>query len=61
MKKVSALVFLALCLAESVPSFAAEHVVTRSAKVAAKDTYRGAKYSVKETGKATKSFVKFIV
>jgi hypothetical protein len=61
MKKISALVFLALCLAESVPSFGAEHMVSRSAKVVAKDTYSGAKYSVKEAGKATKSFVKFVI
>ena len=61
MKKFSALVFLALCLAESVPSFGVEHIVSRSAKVVARDTYSGAKYSVKETGKATKSVVKFII
>lgn len=52
MKK--ALAVLALCLAASVPSFGAEHVVTRSAKAVAKDTYKAAKVSVKETGKALK-------
>lgn len=61
MKKFSAVVFLAICLAESVPSFAAEHIVSRSAKVVARDTYRGARYSAKETGKATKSVVKFVI
>lgn len=45
---------LALCLAVSVPSFGAEHVVSRSAKAAGKDTYKAAKYSVKKTGKALK-------
>jgi hypothetical protein len=50
------MVVVAVCLAVSVPSFAAEHVVTHSAKVAGKDTYKAAKYSVKETGK----FLKFV-
>lgn len=45
---------LALCLAVSVPSFGAEHVVTGSAKAAGKGTYKAAKVSVKETGKALK-------
>lgn len=45
---------LALCFAVAAPSFGAEHVVTHSAKVAGKDTYKAAKYSVKETGKALK-------
>jgi hypothetical protein len=52
MKKLMAV--LALCLAVSVPSFGAEHVVTHSAKVVGKDTYRATKFSVKETGKALK-------
>jgi uncharacterized GH25 family protein len=50
------LVVLAFCLAVSAPSFGAEHVVTHSAKVAGKDTYKAAKYSVKKTGK----FLKFV-
>jgi uncharacterized GH25 family protein len=54
MKKLLAL--LAVCLAVSVPSFGAEHLVSRSAKVAGKDSYKAAKYSVKETGK----FLKFM-
>ena len=61
MKKFSALVFLAFCLAEAVPSFAAEHIVTRSVKVVGKDTYHGAKYSVEEAAKATKSVIKFVI
>lgn len=54
MKKV--LTVLALCLAVSTASFAAEHVVTRSAKAVGKGTYKAAKYSVKGTGK----FLKFM-
>lgn len=52
MKKLIAV--LALCLAVSVPSFGAEHVVTRSAKAVGKDTYKVAKYSVKGTAKVLK-------
>lgn len=54
MKKL--MVVLAFCLVVSVPSFGAEHVVTRSARVVGKDTYKAAKYSVKKTGK----FLKFM-
>lgn len=45
---------LAVCLAVSGSSFGAEHVVTRSAKAAGKDTYKVGKYSAKGTGKAVK-------
>ncbi|HXM99188.1 MAG TPA: hypothetical protein VN982_11990 [Candidatus Dormibacteraeota bacterium] len=45
---------LAFCLVVSGSSFGAEHVVTKSAKVAGKGTYKVAKYSVKGTGKAIK-------
>jgi uncharacterized GH25 family protein len=58
MKKVIALVVLSVCM--SAPSFAAEHVVTHSAKVAGKETYKAAKFSAKESGKAGKAFVKFV-
>lgn len=58
MKKVIALAVLTLCM--SAASFAAEHVVTHSAKVAGKETYKGAKYSAKETGKAGKAVLKFV-
>ena len=52
MKKLIAA--LALCLAVSATSFGAEHVVSGSAKAAGKGTYKAAKYSVKETGRALK-------
>jgi hypothetical protein len=58
MKKLLALVSLALCMSAS--SFGAD-VVGHSAKVAGKDTYKAAKVSAKDTGKATKAFVKFIL
>ena len=52
MKKLIAA--LAFCLAVGGASFGAEHVVTRSAKVAAKGSYKAAKVTVKGTGKALK-------
>ena len=52
MKKVIAV--LAFCLAVGGASFGAEHVVTHSAKVAAKGSYKAAKGSVKGAGKALK-------
>ena len=58
MKKSIALIALSLCV--SVPSFAAEHVITHSAKVAGKDTYKTAKDSTKEAGKAGKAIAKFL-
>jgi hypothetical protein len=57
MKKLFALVVLSLCMAA--PSFGAD-VVGHSAKVAGKDSYKAAKFSVKETGKAGKAIVKFL-
>lgn len=57
-KKLFALVVLAMCV--SVPSFAAEHVVSHSVKVAGKETYKAATVSVKDTGKAGKAVVKFL-
>ncbi len=57
MKKLFALVSLALCLSAS--SFGAD-VVGHSTKVAGKDTYKVAKASAKETGKATIAVVKFL-
>ena len=44
----------------SVPTFAAEHLVSRSVKVVAKDTYKVTKVSAEKTGKAVKSAVKFV-
>jgi hypothetical protein len=58
MKKLFAVAVLAMSVA--VPSFAAEHVVGHSVKVAGKETYKGAKASAKETGKAGKAVVKFL-
>ena len=58
MKKLITLGVLSLCM--SVPSFGAEHVVTHSAKIAGKDTYKAVAYSAKETGKAGKSFLKTV-
>ena len=57
MKKLFALVALSVCMAA--PSFGAD-VVGHSAKVAGKDTYKVAKASAKETGKAGKAVVKFL-
>jgi hypothetical protein len=56
------LVFLGVfVLSARVPSFAAEHVVTHSAKVVSKDTYKVAKALVKDVGKAGAAVVTFIV
>jgi hypothetical protein len=52
MKKLIAV--LAVCLAVGGASFGAEHIVTHSAKVAGKGTYKAAKVTVKGTGKALK-------
>jgi hypothetical protein len=52
MKKLIAV--LAFCLAVGGASFGAEHVVTHSAKVAGKGTYKVTKATVKGTGKALK-------
>jgi hypothetical protein len=52
MKKLIAV--FALCLAVGGASFGAEHVVTHSAKVAGKGTYKATKATVKGTGKVIK-------
>ena len=52
MKKLIAV--LAFCLALGGASFGAEHVVTHSAKVAGKGTYKATKATVKGTGKVLK-------
>ena len=57
MKKLLALVALALCTSAS--SFGAD-VVGHSAKAAGKDTHKVVKASAKDTGKATKALVKFL-
>jgi hypothetical protein len=56
MKKLFAVAVLAMCVA--VPSFAAKDVVGHSVKVTGKEAYKGAKASVKDTGKAGKAVVK---
>ena len=45
---------LALCLVVSGSSFGAKHVVTKSAKVVTKGTYKVTKHVVKGTGKTLK-------
>jgi len=55
MKKLIAV--LAFCLAVGGASFGAEHVVTHSAKVAAKGTYKATKATVKGTGKVLKHMI----
>ena len=57
MKKLFAMAVLSVCMAA--PSFGAD-VVGHSAKVVGKDSYKAAKASAKETGKAGKAFVKFL-
>jgi len=52
MKNLFALVALALCM--SIPSFAGD-VVGHSAKAVGKDTYKAAKVSAKDAGKAGKA------
>ena len=55
MKKLIAV--LAFCLAVGGASFGAEHVVTHSAKVAAKGTYKATKATVKGTGKVLRHMI----
>ena len=57
MKRHLALVALALCI--SAPSFGAD-VVGHTAKTAGKETYKVAKVSAKDTGKAGKAVAKFL-
>ncbi len=57
MKKLFAVVALAMCMA--VPSFAKD-VLGHSVKVTGKETYKAAKVSAKDTGKAGKAVVKFL-
>jgi hypothetical protein len=56
-KKLLILLSLSLCMAA--PSFGSD-VVGHSAKVAGKDSYKVAKVSAKDTGKAGKAVVKFL-
>jgi uncharacterized GH25 family protein len=59
MKKIFALIVLSLCMAA--PLFGADHVVTHSAKVVGKDSYKAVAVSAKDVGKAGKAAVKFII
>jgi hypothetical protein len=64
MKKLFVLVALSLCMVA--PSFGADvvghsaDVAGHSAKVAGKDTYKTAKVTAKDTGKAGRALVKFL-
>jgi hypothetical protein len=58
MKKLISLCVLALCV--SAPSFAAEHIVGRSAKVVGKDSYKVTKTSLKGVGRGGDAVVKFV-
>ncbi len=58
MKRLLVLVVLAVSV--SVPLFGAEHVVTRSAKVAGKESYKAAKLSATKADDAGKAVMKFL-
>jgi hypothetical protein len=58
MKQFFAVAVLTMCVA--VPSFAAKDVVGHSVKVTGKETYKAAKVSAQDTGKAGKAVVKFL-
>jgi uncharacterized GH25 family protein len=59
MKKVISLVVFALCV--SAPSFAAEHIVSHSAKVVGKDSYKVTKTSLQDLGKGGDAVLKFVL
>jgi hypothetical protein len=58
MKKLISLCVFALCV--SAPSFAAEHLVSRSTKVVAKGSYKVTKTSVVDLGKGGDAVLKFV-
>ena len=58
MKKLFALFVLALSV--SVPSFGAEHVVTHSAEVAGKESYKTARLSARKADEVGKAVLKFL-
>jgi hypothetical protein len=58
MKKLISLCVFALCV--SGPSFGAEHLLSRSAKVVGKDTYKVTKTSAEDAGKAGEAVLKFV-
>jgi hypothetical protein len=51
---------LVCALSLSAPSFAAEHIMSRSVKVAAKDTYKATKISAEKISKAAEAVIKFV-
>lgn len=58
MKKLISLCIFALCV--SAPSFAAEHILSRSAKVVGKDSYKVTKTSLEDLGKGGDAVLKFV-
>jgi hypothetical protein len=58
MKKLISLTIFALCV--SVPSFGAEHMLSRSAKVIGKDSYKVAKAPIEDAGKGGGAVLKFV-
>jgi hypothetical protein len=57
MKKLIGLIVFATCV--SAPSFGAEHILSRSAKVVGKDSYKATKTSLTDVGKGGKTVLKF--
>ena len=58
MKKLISVCVLAFCA--SAPSFGAEHILSRSAKVVGKDSYKVTKTSLKGLGRGGDAVVKFV-
>ena len=58
MKKLISFCVLALCV--SAPSFAAEHLLSRSAKVVAKGSYKVTKTSLEDLGKGGGAVLRFV-
>jgi hypothetical protein len=58
MKKLLAVALLVLSV--SATSFGAEHTVTRSAKIAGKDSAKAAEYAAVKVGHASRAVAKFL-
>jgi hypothetical protein len=58
MKKLISLCIFALCV--SAPSFAAEHILSRSAKVVGKDSYKVTKTSLEGLGRGGDAVLNFV-
>lgn len=54
------LIFVAVCLSISIPSFGAEHLVNRSAAVAGKESYNPTKVSAHDIGDAGRPILKTV-